>query len=131
MKRIHIGKVAEHKGDEVVVAGFVHAIRVQSKIVFINLRDVSGIIQIVVTADNSEFDTAKNLSLESVIKVAGKAKESAQAPGGVEIEPVSKIEVLSSAARKLPVHKMATTASHGKAVRYKAPMPLADACATG
>ncbi len=99
----HIKDIKEKAGSEAVVRGFIHAIRVQSKIVFINVRDITGIIQIVVTADNSEFDTAKDLSLESVIRVTGSVKESAQAPGGYEIEPVSKIEVLSVAEPELPI----------------------------
>jgi nondiscriminating aspartyl-tRNA synthetase len=103
MKRIHIQKVSEHAGDDAIVAGFVHALRVQSKIVFINVRDITGIIQIVVTQDNSEFETAKNLSLESVVRVAGKIKEAAQAPGGYEMEPVTRIEVLSVAEPELPI----------------------------
>jgi nondiscriminating aspartyl-tRNA synthetase len=99
----HIKDIKEKTGKEASVQGFIHALRVQSKIVFINVRDITGIIQIVVTADNSEFDTAKDLSLESVIRVNGNVKESAQAPGGYEIEPVSKIEVLSVAAPELPI----------------------------
>jgi len=86
----------------VFVQGFVHALRAQSKIVFINVRDVTGIIQIVVTQDNSEFETAKNLSLESVVRITGLVKEAEQAPGGHEIE-ASKIDVLSVAAPELPI----------------------------
>lgn len=103
INRTHIRNISEHAGQEATVAGFVHALRVQSKIVFINVRDITGIIQVVVTTDNSEFDKAKELSLESVVMITGKVKESAQAPGGYEVEPVSAIEVLSAAEPELPI----------------------------
>jgi aspartyl-tRNA synthetase len=66
------------------------------------LRDITGLLQIVVTADNPNFETAKSLSLESVIRVTGKVVEAAQAPGGYEMQP-DKIDVLSIAAPELPI----------------------------
>ena len=69
------------------IRGFVHALRVQSKIVFIIVRNMEGLTQIVVMADNPEFETAKNLSLESVIRATGEMKETDQAPGGREMHP--------------------------------------------
>ena len=85
-----------------MLQGFVHALRIQSKIIFIVVRNMSGLTQVVVMADNPEFETAKNLSLESVIRVTGEMKEAAQAPGGSEIHP-TKIEVLSRAEPELPI----------------------------
>lgn len=85
-----------------MLQGFVHALRVQSKIVFIIVRNMEGLTQVVVTADNPMFETAKNLSLESVIRATGEMKDAAQAPGGSEMHP-SKIEVLSVAAPELPI----------------------------
>ncbi|MBI1974353.1 MAG: aspartate--tRNA(Asn) ligase [Candidatus Zambryskibacteria bacterium] len=85
-----------------LLQGFVHALRIQSKIIFIVVRNLKGLTQVVVMADNPEFETAKNLSLESVIRVTGKMKEASQAPGGREIHP-DKIEVLSKANPELPI----------------------------
>ncbi len=85
-----------------MLQGFVQALRVQSKIVFIVVRNMKGLTQVVVTADNSEFETAKNLTLESVIRVTGKMKEAPQAPGGSEMHP-TKIEVLSKSEAELPI----------------------------
>mgnify|MGYP001567361302 FL=1 len=66
--------------------GFVNALRVQSKIIFLVVRDIEGEIQTVIVKDNPNFETAKNLSLESVVEVTGLAKKSKQAQMGVEIE---------------------------------------------
>ncbi|MSR87836.1 MAG: aspartate--tRNA(Asn) ligase, partial [Candidatus Zambryskibacteria bacterium] len=48
------------------------------------------------------FETAKNLTLESVIRATGEMKDAPQAPGGSEMHP-SKIEVLSKADPELPI----------------------------
>lgn len=103
IKATHVKDIRAKVGEDATVQGFVHALRVQSKIVFINLRDITGIIQAVVTADSTEFETAKNLSVESVIRISGKVKEEVNAPGGYEIEPVGKIELLSAADPELPI----------------------------
>ena len=85
-----------------MIQGFVHALRVQSKIVFIVLRNMQGLTQVVVMADNPEFETAKNLTLESVIRATGEMKEAPQAPGGSEMHP-DKIIILSKAEPELPI----------------------------
>ncbi len=103
LEQTHIKNISKLAGESAMIEGFVHALRVQSKIIFINVRDITGIIQVVITADNSEFETTKDLSLESVVRIVGKVKESAQAPGGYEIEPVEKLDVLSQAEPELPI----------------------------
>ncbi len=102
IKAIHIKNIKDHVGKEIIVQGFVHAIRVQSKIIFINLRDITGIVQVVVMIDSLGFETAKSLSLESVIRITGNVVEAAQAPGGFEIQGTG-IEVLSNADPELPI----------------------------
>lgn len=85
-----------------MIQGFVHALRVQSKIIFVIVRNMSGLTQLVVTVDNPEFETAKNLSLESVIRATGEMKKEENAPGGFEMHP-EKIKVLSKAEPELPI----------------------------
>ena len=85
-----------------MIQGFVHALRVQSKIIFVIVRNLKGLTQLVVTKDNPEFETAKDLSLESVIRAIGEMKDAPQAPGGSEMHP-TKIEVLSRAEPELPI----------------------------
>ena len=99
---VQTDKVLESAGKKIMTRGFVHALRVQAKIAFIVIRDIRGTIQAVVLKDSPAFETAKGLSLESVIEVYGLAKKSEQAQGGVEIE-VESIVVLSAAAPELPI----------------------------
>ncbi len=103
LQRIHTKDIPNHDGKEITVAGFVQALRVQSKIIFLVLRDVHGLVQNVIEISNEEaFETAKNLSLESVVAITGLVKEAKQAPGGFEIN-ASKVNVLSMSAPELPI----------------------------
>lgn len=102
MKRVYNKDIGEHVGNEVVVMGFVHTLRVQSKIIFLILRDITGVIQTVVEASSGAFETAGGLSHESVVTITGMVKEAKQAPGGFEIN-VSNIEILSAADPVLPI----------------------------
>ena len=85
-----------------MIQGFVHALRIQSKIIFIIVRNLNGLTQVVVEVSNPEFETAKNLSLESVIRVEGEMVDAPQAPGGKEMKP-DKIIILSKALPELPI----------------------------
>ena len=100
-KRVHIKKLKEYVGQEVVVSGFVQILRNQSKIAFIILRDITGTVQIVVLSKEL-VSFLEQVSIESVVKITGKVKEEKQAPGGFEIEAFS-IEVLSHAHPELPI----------------------------
>lgn len=102
MQRTYISDLKNHIGKEVSISGFIHILRIQSKIIFLILRDVTGIVQTVVEASSPAFDVAKNLSHESVIAITGQVKEAKQAPEGFEIN-VSNIEVLSFADPELPI----------------------------
>ena len=103
MKRILIKQVKEQIGQQVKIAGFIHAVRDQGSIKFLIIRDISGTIQVIVTKANSEAITVvKSLNLESVVEIVGLAKEEKQAPSGIEIT-AEKISVLSIAFPKLPI----------------------------
>ncbi|MDB5194072.1 MAG: hypothetical protein JWN50_86 [Parcubacteria group bacterium] len=102
IKATHIKNIGSEAGKSATIQGFVQALRVQSKIIFMNVRDITGVLQAVVTIDNPNFETAKGLSLESVVRITGTVVEAAQAPGGFEMQPES-IEVLSVSAPELPI----------------------------
>lgn len=87
---------------EVVLKGFIHETRAQSKIIFILLRDVSGIVQCLVKKDNDCFNELSKLPRESVVKINGEILENQNAPGGKEIL-IKTYEVLSKAESPLPI----------------------------
>jgi aspartyl-tRNA synthetase len=86
-------------GKEVVLGGWVDAVREHGKIKFLILRDMSGKAQITAKAGDVEenvFHGISKLAQEWVVLVEGKVKENKQAPRGVEVVPKS-IEVLNEA----------------------------------
>ncbi len=90
----------EHSGERVVLAGWVARRRDHGGVTFIDLRDASGIAQVVFR----EEDTAHDLRSEFCVKVTGDVRvrpegnENAEIPTG-DIEVVAaEIEVLSESA---------------------------------
>jgi aspartyl-tRNA synthetase len=103
MERTKINELKEKVGKKVLVEGFIHEIRDQSKVKFILIRDNSGIIQTVTTSDKKEiFETIAKIPKESVISIEGIVKAEKQAPSGIEIQ-VEKYEILSKADPDLPI----------------------------
>jgi aspartyl-tRNA synthetase len=47
MKRIPVAETTQKVGETVTVSGWVHRIRDHSKVLFIDLRDRSGLLQVV------------------------------------------------------------------------------------
>lgn len=81
MKRILNIETSKNLGKKVKVAGWVNTRRVHGKVLFIDLRDRSGVLQIVFTEKNKEmYKTAQKLRAEWVIEVAG---EVAKRPKGM------------------------------------------------
>jgi len=103
MQRIYIKQLKENIGKKVQIDGFVQIIRDQGNIKFLLVRDVTGVVQVVVLKKSKEaFEAAKKLTHESVVKIEGMVKEEQQAPGGFEVEAES-IEILSLSDAELPI----------------------------
>ena len=65
----------ENVGEIVELYGWVQKKRDLGGLVFIDLRDRSGIIQLIVRPENKDYNIATSLKSESVIKVIGKIEE--------------------------------------------------------
>jgi nondiscriminating aspartyl-tRNA synthetase len=102
MKRIYIKDLDQHIGKHVCIKGFVQTIRDQKKIIFLVIRDITETIQCVIFNNESLLETAKKLTLESVVSIKGLVKAESQASGGYELE-VQEIEILSLSAPELPI----------------------------
>ena len=77
-------------GETVTLEGWVAKKRDLGGLLFIDLRDRTGIIQIVVRPENSNYELANTLKNEYVIKVVGKvvereSKNEKLATGDIEI----------------------------------------------
>lgn len=76
MSRISIAAAKAQAEGSVELIGFVHNLRLMKGLAFIDLRDLSGNMQLVVEEKSgAAFAAAETLTLESVIKVTGELKE--------------------------------------------------------
>ena len=76
MKKINNIDISSKNINEIVeVYGWVLKKRNLGGLIFIDLRDRSGIIQLVINPDNSNYELASSLKNESVIKVVGKVSK--------------------------------------------------------
>ncbi|MCL5419404.1 MAG: aspartate--tRNA(Asn) ligase [Candidatus Marsarchaeota archaeon] len=75
------------EGSEVRLAGWVHEVRNIGKIIFLILRDHSGLVQVIAKegATPDAVMKAMNLPKESVVSVSGTIRSNAQARRGFEI----------------------------------------------
>lgn len=62
-------------GETITVKGWVNSIRSHGKIIFVDVRDRTGVVQAVFEPENEPYQTAKNLKPESVVEIKGEVKE--------------------------------------------------------
>ncbi len=75
MERIKILEAKQMASGKVKLAGFVHNLRLHKGIAFIELRDLSGLMQLVLEESKLDFNLVNKISLESVIEVVGVLQE--------------------------------------------------------
>ncbi len=93
-----VATIAHHVGQRVTLAGWVYHKTEKGKLIFILLRDGSGIIQCVTFKKNvseATFTTAQALTQESSCRITGSVHADERAPGGYELD-VEEIELIGS-----------------------------------
>src|SRR5256714_8517962 len=97
MKQAYINELGSQIGGSVTLRGWLYNKRSSGKLVFLQLRDGTGIVQGVVFKPNDEqlFDLADSLGQESSVVVTGTVKEDARSPIGVELD-VTGLEVVQN-----------------------------------
>ncbi len=92
-------------GEEIIIMGWVHEIRDLGGIIFILVRDTTGMIQITAPSkkvDPKILEELRKFRKESVVAIKGTVQESNKAPNNVEIIP-QEINILSLANQPLPM----------------------------
>ncbi len=89
----------ENVGEEVTLTGWVSKVRNLGGLIFIDLRNRSGIMQVVVRPESEYYSVASELRNEYVIKVTGKivereSKNEKLETGSIEVE-VSYLELIN------------------------------------
>lgn len=110
MQRTLIRETVEKVGEEVRLSGFVSVRRDHGKLVFLDVRDRSGSVQVVVLPNHAEaMEAVESVRSESVVSIVGKvnarpakAQKEGDPTGSVEIEALS-IEVLAKSSEELPI----------------------------
>ena len=99
MQHIYINQLAKHVGEEVTLKGWLYNLRSSGKLMFPQLRDGTGIVQLVVqkkAVPPETWDALKGLGQESAVIVQGTVRADERAPGGYEID-VTAAEVVHAA----------------------------------
>src|ERR1035437_4622758 len=124
MKRTYIKDLSQNVGKEVVIKGWVNVRRDQGKMVFMDMRDMTGLVQCVVLPASSAIETAKEMRTEWVLAVTGvvnkrpeKNVKAGVQNGDIELE-VKQIEVLNKA-ETLPFDISSDTKSVNEDTRLK------------
>ncbi|MBQ6320789.1 aspartate--tRNA ligase [Candidatus Saccharibacteria bacterium] len=92
--RVFTDKLNDFLGKEVMVEGWVNSRRDHGGLIFIDLRDNRGLIQLVITPDTAEaFKLAESVRDEYVLKATGKLRERAPELINPNI-PTGKIELV-------------------------------------
>lgn len=90
LERLFISELSKVDNEKVMLRGWVHKIIDLSHVVFVKLRDKSGIVQLV-----CDKDQVKDLRLENAIEVIGTKCENEKAPGKIEVI-AEKIEIVGN-----------------------------------
>ena len=109
-------------GEVVTLHGWVAKKRNLGGLIFIDLRDRSGIIQLVVKPDNKYYDLAESLKSEYVIKVEGiiterESKNKNLLTGEIEVI-INELEILNTSI-DLPFNLNDTTALEDTRLKYR------------
>lgn len=123
-KRIYINQLSQHKNETVLIQGWINVRRDQGKMIFLDFRDVSGVVQGVILPNSQAIEIGKQLRTEWVVEVAGKVNERPEknkkadiVNGDIELE-ILEIKVLNEA-QTLPLPIDADTRNVDENVRLK------------
>jgi asparaginyl-tRNA synthetase len=101
---IHAGRYDDKR---LALRGWLHHTRTGGGILFLQLRDGTGVIQCTLKKDQmdaKEFERLSAIPIESTIEVSGKVKKDPRAPRGYEIAG-EKVTVLYRAEEEFPIAK--------------------------
>ena len=123
--RVLAAETSAEVGKNITVAGWVHSRRDHGGLIFIDLRDHTGVVQLVINPGKpAAFKLAESLRDEFVIRASGVVTERGEglknpniASGNVEIV-VENLEILNRA-ETLPIQPFAEENQAGEDLRFK------------
>lgn len=122
--RIFINELKSHVGETVTVKGWISVRRDQGKLVFFDIRDMTGTVQGVVLPKSAAITNAKEVNRESAVAITGtlnkrpeKNVDAEKENGDIELA-IDTIEVLG-AAKTLPYEISEDTSGVAEEVRLQ------------
>ncbi len=123
--RVLAAETSAEVGKNITVAGWVHSRRDHGGLIFIDLRDHTGLVQLVINPEQAEaFHLAESLRDEFVIRASGVVMERGEGlknpnitSGDVEMV-VESLEILNRA-ETLPIQPFAEENQAGEDLRFK------------
>jgi aspartyl/asparaginyl-tRNA synthetase len=114
MIRVAIADLPAHVGEDVSIAGWVQALRLQRAMQFVVLRDHTGTVQLTWRRDGGPIEKAlEGLTAESAVRVTGRVVANDQVKaGGIEVFPA---EVTVEALAEAPLPLDDRTGPEGRA----------------
>lgn len=101
--RIYIKDLKDHIGNEVMISGWIDVRRDQGKLIFLDIRDMSGYIQGVILPKSEAHEAGEKLRSEWVVEIRGKVNarpeknvQREKQNGDIELEILS-INILNEA----------------------------------
>jgi aspartyl-tRNA synthetase len=104
MIRVTVGRLSEHVGETVTIAGWAQTLRLQRAMQFVLVRDHTGTVQVTHRRDGSALEAELDgLTAESAVRVTGRVVANPVVSlGGLEIVP-DRVTVENRAATPLPI----------------------------
>lgn len=122
MERVLSNQVKEKIGSVVTIQGWAETVRKHAKVVFIDVRDRTGIVQVVCT--DKMLETANSITPESVVTITGSVTERPQTlinvnivSGTVELQAES--IVIESISKTLPMPLNDRSVSEETRLKYR------------
>ena len=97
------------KDQDVILAGWVEDLRKMGKMIFLTLRDVTGITQIILTDELTK--AVEGITRQSVVRVTGKVQDTRARDFEYEIK-ANEISILAKAVHPLPIDPIGRLESH-------------------
>ncbi len=97
------------KDQDVILGGWVEDLRKMGKMIFLTLRDVTGITQIILTDELTK--TVEGITRQSVVRITGKVQDTRARDFEYEIK-ANEISILAKAVHPLPIDPIGRLESH-------------------
>ena len=124
MERAYINTLSQKKGENVTIKGWINSCRNQGKMIFLDFRDMTGIVQGIILPNSEAIEIGRTLKDEYVVEVEGRVNPRPEKSvktdilnGDIELE-VLNLKVLNETA-VLPFPLNDDTSSINEPLRLK------------